>query len=90
MDFTRHVAAISSIVPEPYWFIAEGLERPTGRPYAYDTHVPVIFLGPGVVKGEYTAECSPSDIAPTLASLLAITPPSTFVGRVLSEALERR
>ena len=33
------------------------------------------------------AACSPSDIAPTLAALLAVEPPANRTGRVLVEAL---
>jgi predicted AlkP superfamily pyrophosphatase or phosphodiesterase len=78
------------VVPEPYWFFGELMGTTHGTPYAYDTHVPVIFLGPGFVRGEYMTESSPADIAPTLARVLDLTPPSTYVGRVLTEALERR
>lgn len=58
-----------------------------GTPYSYDTHVPVIFLGYGVKAGTFYSASSPSDIAPTLAALLRIEPPSNVVGRVLGEAV---
>jgi predicted AlkP superfamily pyrophosphatase or phosphodiesterase len=57
-----------------------------GTPYSYDTHVPVIFFGSGFAPGSYAMACTPSDIAPTLATLLKIEPPSNAVGRVLTEA----
>jgi arylsulfatase A-like enzyme len=47
----------------------------------------VIIAGAGVKPGRYNSECSPSDIAPTLAALLGIEPPSNRTGRVLVEAL---
>ncbi|MEP7272442.1 MAG: alkaline phosphatase family protein [Acidobacteriota bacterium] len=77
-------------VPEPFWFVAEGIATTHGGPYSYDTHVPVILYGPGFIAGRYTEESSPADIAPTLAALLNLTPPSNYVGRVLSEALAKR
>lgn len=40
-----------------------------GTPYDYDTHVPIIFLGPGITPQANNTPVSPVDIAPTLASL---------------------
>jgi predicted AlkP superfamily pyrophosphatase or phosphodiesterase len=75
------------VITRPFSFFAEGgLATTHGSPYNYDTHVPVIFFGKGVSKGRYAIECSPSDIAPTLASLLRIEMPSNRYGRVLPVA----
>jgi predicted AlkP superfamily pyrophosphatase or phosphodiesterase len=76
------------LITKPLWFFVEG-ELPTthGSAYNYDTHVPVIFYGAGVRAGRYNADCSPSDIAPTLAAILGVEPPSNRSGRVLVEAL---
>jgi hypothetical protein len=60
-----------------------------GSPYGYDTHVPVIFLGSSRIRaGSYTETIGVEDIAPTLATLLAIEPPSGNMGRVLTEMLK--
>ena len=76
------------LITRPFMFVAEGsLTTTHGSPYNYDTHVPVIISGPGVRRGHYHEECSPSDVAPTLAVLLNIEPPSNRTGRVLVEAL---
>lgn len=77
------------IVPEPFYFIAEGINTTHGTPYTYDTHVPLIFFGVGIVPGYHTRECSPIDIAPTLAALLGLTAPSNSEGSVLVEALAK-
>lgn len=76
------------LVTRPLCFFVEG-DLPTthGSAYNYDTHVPVIFFGVGVRPGRYNGDCSPSDIAPTLAAVLSIEPPSNRTGRVLVEAL---
>jgi predicted AlkP superfamily pyrophosphatase or phosphodiesterase len=76
------------LITKPLYFFSEG-ELPTthGSPYNYDTHVPIILVGAGVLPGRYNAACSPSDIAPTLAALLAVEPPANRTGRVLVEAL---
>lgn len=54
-------------------------------PYAYDTHVPVLFMGPGIKPGRYKETIRPNDIAPTLATLLDVQTPSGSSGRVLTE-----
>ncbi len=56
-------------------------------PYAYDRHVPVIFMGPGVRAGRYDETIAPNDIAPTLATMLDVQTPSGSSGRVLTEML---
>jgi len=76
-------------VTEPYYlFSATGTGH--GSPYEYDTHVPVIFLDPGsrIQPGNYAGPVGVEDIAPTLATLLAIEPPSGNMGRVLIEMLK--
>jgi arylsulfatase A-like enzyme len=75
------------VITRPFWFFAEGgLATTHGSAYNYDTHVPLIFFGKGVAKGRYSIECSPSDIAPTLATMLRIEMPSNRYGRVLPVA----
>lgn len=75
------------ILPEPYYlFEATGTSH--GTPYDYDTHVPVIFLGPGIKAGRYAGRIAVNDIAPTLSEILGVEQPSGFVGRVLSEILQ--
>lgn len=56
-------------------------------PYAYDRHVPVLFLGPGIKPGRYDNTIEVNDIAPTLATILSIQTPSGSSGRVLTEML---
>ena len=59
------------ILQEPgFLFEAKGTSH--GTPYSYDTHVPIIFLGPGVKPGTYSSKVAPNDIAPTLAAILGI------------------
>ncbi len=76
------------LITKPLSFFVEG-ELPTthGSAYNYDTHVPIILSGSGVRPGRYNGDCSPSDIAPTLAVMLGIEQPSNRTGRVLVEAL---
>jgi predicted AlkP superfamily pyrophosphatase or phosphodiesterase len=73
-------------VPPPFTI---GTTRGTdhGSPYSYDTHVPLAFYGIPFQPGTYREPAQPVDLAPTLASLLGLNPPSSAVGRVLTEAL---
>lgn len=58
-----------------------------GSPYAYDTRVPIFFLGRGIRTRQETRPVSPLDIAATLSALLNITPPPACVGSPLREVL---
>lgn len=87
--FYRQRAGDVWLVAKPYHFFFEGaqLAATHGSPYHYDTHVPLIIYGAGVRSGRYNRECTPSDIAPTLAAMLGVEPPSNSVGHVLVEAI---
>jgi predicted AlkP superfamily pyrophosphatase or phosphodiesterase len=75
-----------ALVPEPNYMA--GTRGTTHfSPYVYDTHVPVLFMGPGIRTGQYDESIQPNDIAPTLATMLAIQTPSGSSGRVLTEML---
>ena len=73
------------IIPKPYWYtwIRAG-DHGTG--YDYDTRVPLVLAGPGVIPGLYSSIAAPEDIAPTLAFLAGITLARPD-GQVLIEAL---
>jgi len=55
-----------------------------GSPYHYDTHVPIIFLLPGVAPARIIDRVATVDIAPTLASRLGIPAPGSVDGRDLN------
>ena len=74
------------VLLEPHW-IAGGSTATHGTPYGYDAHVPLILMGPGIVSGRYRDRAALNDLAPTLAAVLDVEPPSGASGRVLSEAL---
>ena len=48
-----------------------------------DTHIPLVFLGCGVPKGEYKRSVHITDIAPTICSLLRVQEPSACVGETI-------
>ena len=77
------------VVQEPYWFMYEKgpIAAMHGSPWSYDTYVPIIFFGPGIVSKTIHRRTFPIDVAPTLAAYLGIQPPSSSVGTPLVEAL---
>ena len=52
-------------------------------PWAYDRHVPILLMGPGIKAGRYDQNVQVNDIAPTLATLLDIQTPSGSSGHIL-------
>lgn len=78
------------VLPEPYFiFSGHGATRGTthGSPYGYDTHVPVIFFGPGVRAGVYRRNIAVNDVAPTIAAFFDVEPPSGAFGEALPEVV---
>ena len=78
------------VVQEPYWFLQEGsaIAVMHGTPWRYDTHVPIIFAGSGFGAETVHRRVRPVDVAPTLAALLGIKPPSSVSGEPLIEVLD--
>ena len=78
------------IIQEPYWFLFD--EGPIasmhGSPWRYDTHVPIIFSGPGIDAQTIHRLVHPVDVAPTIAAFLGMTPPAAANGTLLKEALK--
>jgi predicted AlkP superfamily pyrophosphatase or phosphodiesterase len=75
------------IVQEPYWFNFDkgpvvGMH---GSPWNYDTHVPVVFTGPGISPAIVHRRVQPADVAATVAALLGMSPPASSQGSVLPE-----
>jgi len=81
-----------SVYLEPQWFEGNdsGLGTTHGSPYAYDTHIPIIFYGWGIAKGSSVDYFTITDIAPTLSVLLSIKFPSGMTGKPVAAALKPR
>ena len=55
-----------------------------GSPHDYDTHVPLLFWGPGYVgQGEEKGRVEIADLAPTLAAIAGLPAPAQAQGRDL-------
>jgi predicted AlkP superfamily pyrophosphatase or phosphodiesterase len=77
------------LVFEPNVFITDfdGLTVASthGSPWRYDTFVPVMFAGTGLEPKTVSRTITPYDIAPTLADILGVKPPSASIGNPLPE-----
>jgi predicted AlkP superfamily pyrophosphatase or phosphodiesterase len=60
-----------------------------GTTYSYDTHVPLLFYGWNIKKGECHEKKEITQIAPTLSQKLKITLPNGTESEVLNEILDR-
>jgi hypothetical protein len=74
------------ILLDPYW-IRSRADTTHGTPYSYDSHIPLIFWGPGIQAGAYVRPVALNDLAPSLATLLEIETPSGSQGRALYEMM---
>jgi predicted AlkP superfamily pyrophosphatase or phosphodiesterase len=59
-----------------------------GSPYSYDTHVPLLWYGTGVMQGESDDFVVIPDISATIAALLQIQMPSACTGIPISKVLK--
>ncbi len=54
-----------------------------GTPWDYDTHVPLLWFGPGIAAGPRIERVAVDDLAPTLSNLLQVPRPTQARGRRL-------
>jgi len=73
------------IIMNPGWYDYGGKQTGTthGTWNPYDTHIPLIWYGWHVPKGETDATVHMTDIAPTVAALLHIQMPNGCIGKVI-------
>jgi hypothetical protein len=61
-----------------------------GTGWNYDTQVPVIFFGQGVLPGEVLRRTTITDVAPTVSAILGMTLPNAADGQVVQEVVRTR
>jgi arylsulfatase A-like enzyme len=71
----------------PGWTGDIGVGASHGTGYAYDTHVPLLWWGMGIVPGVSYAPHTITDIAPTAAMLVGSKRPSACTGQPIVEVL---
>lgn len=86
LSFHRERSGDVEVLLEPYWMSASA-GTTHGTAYSYDTHIPLMLMGPGIRPGRYDASVVLNDLAPTLATILGVETPSGSSGRALSEIL---
>lgn len=78
------------LVQAPHWYLypdAEGYAAMHGSPHHYDTHVALVLAGPGLRTAVVADPVDPGGIAPTVAALLGVQPPSGCSAPVLPGVL---
>jgi predicted AlkP superfamily pyrophosphatase or phosphodiesterase len=92
-SYNRDRCGAIQIILQPAWY-SSGAARPKGAThsaiYPYDTHIPLIFMGWGIKRGETVQPTNITDIAPTLAALLHIQQPDGCIGTPILQALKLR
>jgi predicted AlkP superfamily pyrophosphatase or phosphodiesterase len=78
------------ILDKPGYIEYSGKGTSHGTPYSYDTHVPAIFYGWNIKKGESFDKKVITQIAPTLAQKLKIPFPNGTEANVLLEVLDEK
>lgn len=73
-----------------YYLVKDNYGTSHGSTYDHDTHVPLLFWGPGINPGKYTEKVRTVDIAPTLAEILNISPPKKIDGSSLLNSILKR
>lgn len=74
---------------KPLYLQGEEFGTSHGDPYDYNTHVPLIIMGPSVQAGTYEEAVSPVDLAPTLSAIIGTELPAGRQGQVLGECLKK-
>ncbi len=59
-----------------------------GSGYVYDTHVPLLFFGKGIKKGQTYKRTEITDVAPTISALLGISFPNGATGEPLEFVID--
>ena len=69
----------------PAWMEFHNKGTTHGASYSYDTHVPLLFYGMNIPKGNTVKKVNIVDIAPTISTMLHISFPNGTSGKPLEE-----
>lgn len=88
--YNRQRAGEIQIILQPHYYSRSSWKGTThGTWNPYDAHIPLIFYGKGIPKGQSVREVYMTDIAPTLAALLHIQMPSGCIGRPIEDLFKK-
>jgi hypothetical protein len=83
--FNRKRSGDIQIVLKPGYIDGGKTGTTHGLWYAYDAHIPLVWMGWGVTPGKSNRTMGMTDISPTIAALLHIQMPNGNVGHVIEE-----
>jgi hypothetical protein len=87
--YYRQRSGSIQFIPNPGWYsmeVATGTTHGTWNPY--DTHIPLLWYGWGIKKGETHRTINITDIAPTISALLRIQMPNGCIGNAITEIVD--
>ena len=80
------------VATRPFFFWGKYAERDGGTthgsPYDYDTHVPLVLVGPWFRGGVYGTRIDMADLSATLCKVLGIPTPPHCEGRPIAPVLK--
>lgn len=80
-----------TIILAPGWY--SGSLNSTGTTHgtwnAYDSHIPLLFMGWGIKHGSTSRQTNMTDISPTIAALLHIQSPNGCIGKAIEEVINK-
>lgn len=83
-------SGVITFVLQPGWY--SGAPKATGSSHAswnaYDSRIPLLWMGWGINKGSTTRPVNMTDVAPTLSALLHIQEPNGNIGQPIFEVLK--
>jgi hypothetical protein len=83
--FNRKRSGDIQIVLQPGYIEGGKTGTTHGLWYAYDAHIPLVWMGWGINPGRSNRTIGMTDISPTIAALLHIQMPNGNVGQVIEE-----
>jgi predicted AlkP superfamily pyrophosphatase or phosphodiesterase len=88
--YNHHRSGVIQLVLNPGWYDNGG--KTTGMTHGswnpYDTHIPLLWYGWHIPKGETNRQVSMTDISATLAALLHIQAPNGCIGKPITEVTD--
>lgn len=78
------------LVAAPGWMLhahADQFAGMHGTPYMYDTWIPLLIAGPGVVAGRFEERVDATRVAPTVAALIGIPAPDAATTPAIREVI---
>ena len=84
-------SGVITIVLEPGWYsgsAAPGTGTTHGSWNAYDSHIPLVWMGWGIRQGHTNRHTGMVDISATLAALLHIQEPNGCIGKPIEEVMK--